>query len=270
MFELTKDQFQCVNVLLPQEEGYVEPKSVIELNNPGWVFADSRVDPNLALIWSKGNKGFYLLGRQIEGYAEELNSFIDAVVVLKLLSMNTEYFEVSSVPPITNIELQSVFKPRKLNKWTQSVYIYRKDDRVSDPVLHDGCLCDSKEIGKKYSVKNKEFIENKILNYWHSMDAFHSNAKGFCLLIDDIVVSMAFTGWIAGNTHEISIETADDYRCKGFAKICATALINYYLEQGYLPYWECEKDNIASVKLAENLGFSKLYDYSCFGFSILD
>ena len=270
MFELTKDQFQCVNALLPQEEGYVEPKAVIDLNNPGWVFVDSKINPSLALIWSQGIEGFYLLGRQIERYAENLNSFIDTFVRPKLLSRNIEYFEVSSVPPITNTELQSVFKQRKLNEWTQSVYLYKKGNRVDDLIVQEGHLCDIKEIGKKYPVKNMEFVKNKILNYWHSMDTFHSNAKGFCLLIDDMVVSLALTGWIAGKMHEISIETADGYRCKGFAKICATALVNYYLEQGYLPYWECEKDNIASAKLAENLDFSKLYDYSCFGFSILD
>ena len=212
----------------------------------------------------------YLTSARRRIFREEFNSFIDEFVRPKLLSKNIDYFEVSCVPPTTNTELQSVFKSRKLNAWTQSVYLYRKNNRLADPILHEGYLCELREIGKKYPVKNKEFIENKVLDYWDSMDAFHNNANGFCLIIDNMVASLALTGWLAGNTHEISIETVGNHRRKGFAQICATALVNSYLKQGYLPYWECEMNNIASTKLAENLGFSKLFDYTCFGFNISD
>jgi len=89
-------------------------------------------------------------------------------------------------------------------------------------------------------------------------------------IIDNIVASLAITGWIAGNIHEISIETEENYRRKGYAKICASALINYYLQKCYIPHWECETANTASTKLAEGFGFTKLNDYLVYGFKITE
>lgn len=129
-------------------------------------------------------------------------------------------------------------------------------------------MCNMKDIWYKHSVQNLEFVENKILDYWDSINVFHAKANGFCLIMNDMVVSLSLTGWIFENTHEISIETVKDYRRKGFAKIVSAALVNAYLEQGCLPYWECEKSNTASAKLAVDLGFTKFHDYTCFGFPV--
>jgi len=268
IFELSKEQFQCVNSLLPVSEGYIEPKAVIERNNPGWVFVDSMSDPHAALIWSQGNEGFYIFGNQIDSYAKDLNHFIDIYIKPKLVNRGIKYFQISSVPPATDSELQAIFKSRKLNSWEQSVYLYRKNNMISETIPDVGCLCDINDIIKKYTIKNMDFVEEKILNYWDSIDVFLAKGNGYCVLVDNTVASLSLTGWIAENTHEISIETVEQYRCRGFAKICSAALINKYLEQGCFPYWECETNNTASVKLAEKLGFSKLHFYTCYGFRI--
>lgn len=269
MIELTMNQFHVVKKLLPASEGYVEPKAILQGNNPGWVFTNSTADPDVALIWSQGNEGFYLLGRHVMPYAEALNTFIDMHLRPKLLSRNTAYIEISSVPPVTDDQLQSIFKSRNLISWQQSVYVYRSKDMIPTPALREGRLCDIKDILERESVINPAFINDTILDNWHSINAFRANGNGFCILIDDTVVSLAYTGWIADNTHEISIETSESHRRKGLARVCAAALINHYLKEGHLPYWECETTNVASANLAESLGFSKMHDYTCYGFSIL-
>ena len=268
MIELSKEQYHCVRDLFPIQEGYIEPKAVIELNNPGWVFADSTTQPETALIWTQGNVGFYFLGTFDSQCTENLNRVIDTIIIPRLASKEIEYFEFSSIPPVTDADLENIFKSRKLYSWKQTVYQYRENKAVPSIIPHEGRLCDIKDVGKKYPVENMDFVNDKILNYWDSIDAFHAKANGYCIIIDNIAVSLAITGWIAGNTHEISIETVENYRRKGFAKICASALINCYLQKGYLPHWECETANIASAKLAQGFGFTKLNDYLCYGFKV--
>lgn len=265
MIELQKDSFDCVNSLIPSEEGFVEIKAVIEENNPGWVFVDSQSDPQIAIIWNKGNGGFYLLGKNIAQKKEEINSFIDSNIKSKLMSIGIEYFEVSSVPPVSNDDMEYVFKSRNYDSWEQSVYRYKQNKRI--PLLDNPNLHDIKEVLHNQTI-NFSFMENKILDYWNSIDAFVEKAEGFCIIVDNMVVSLALTGWVAGNVHEITIETIEKYRQRGFAKVCSSALINHYLEKGYIPHWECEKNNTASLKIAEGFGFSKLYDYLCYGFGI--
>lgn len=77
MFELPKEQFQCVRSLLPLSNAFVEPKGVIDLNNPGWVFANSSTHPEAAMVYMQGNCGFYLLGRYTSQYAKELNQVME-------------------------------------------------------------------------------------------------------------------------------------------------------------------------------------------------
>jgi len=154
------------------------------------------------------------------------------MIIPRLKSRKIEWFEFSSVPPNTDAGLESIFKSRKLESWKQTVYQYKNAINVILITPIEGHLCDIKDVGEKYLVKNMEFVNDKILNYWDSIESFHSKANGYCLIIDDIVASLAITGWIAGNTHAISIETKDSYRSKGYAKICTSALLNCYTQKG--------------------------------------
>ena len=123
---------------------------------------------------------------------------------------------------------------------------------------------------RKNTAENIAFVNDKILNYWESFETFNAKGYGYCLLVDNVVASLAITGWTAGNVYAISIETENIYRCKGYAKICASSLLNCYLQKGYVSHWECETDNIASAKLAESLGFVKLNNYLVYGFKLND
>jgi len=268
MIELKKDTFECVLKLFPNNDVYVEPKSIVYKNNPGWVFVDSVPDPQIALIWVQGNEGFYLLGNdQISNFSNDLNNFIDSIIKPKLLSIGKKYFEISVVPPITDNDLENIFKNRHLESWTQSVYQYKSKDNIE--IINNDNLYNVKDILKSNStIENIDFIKNKITNYWDSIETFIKKADGFCIIMDNKIISMAITGWIAGNVHTIGIETDKNYRNKGYAKMCSKALLAKYIEKNFVPHWECEKTNIGSVKTAEYLGFTKLFDYILYGFSI--
>jgi len=266
MIELSLDQFPVVAALFPDELGYIEPKAVIEHRNPGWVFADSLINPKAALVWNQGNRGIYLMGSRVLQYRDEINSLIDTLIKPRLLSKGIKCLEISTVPPVTDKELKSLFQERVLGGWQQSVYIYRENAKAPDVPIRDGCLCNIKGVLATHA--NAEFARAKILGYWESIDSFNAHGEGYCVISDDTVVSLAITGWIAGNTHEISIETVEAYRGRGFAKACASALVNCSLHKGCVPYWECETENTASARIAQGLGFTKLYDYICYGFDI--
>ena len=268
MIELSKEQYHCVGALFPMQAEYIEPKAVVEQNNPGWVFADSLPQPKAAVIWVQGNNGFYFLGAFDSRCAESLHRVIETTLLPRLVSKKSEYFEFSSVPPVTDADLENIFSSRKLYSWKQTVYQYKSEKAVPVITPPEGYLCTIKDAGVTCPVKNLAFLHEKIRNYWDSADTFHAKANGYCLVIDNMAVSLAITGWVAGNTHEISIETVDGYRRRGYAGVCASALVNCILKRGCLPHWECETANIASAKLAQAIGFTKLNDYLCYGFKV--
>jgi RimJ/RimL family protein N-acetyltransferase len=81
---------------------------------------------------------------------------------------------------------------------------------------------------------------------------------GFCLVKDDdTIVSTSFAAYIDNNRIDIGIETNPEYRGQGFGALTCAAMIQYCLDNGYEPIWGCRKDNMASFRLAQKLGFKE-------------
>ena len=118
--------------------------------------------------------------------------------------------------------------------WKQTAYQYKGGNAIPNIAPVQGELCDVKNILKRNAAKNMNFVSDKILNYWESFEAFNDKAYGYCLLVDNIVASLAITGWKAENVYAISVETENAFRRRGYAKICASSLLNCCLQNGYV------------------------------------
>lgn len=97
-------------------------------------------------------------------------------------------------------------------------------------------------------------------NFWDNEDDFFKIGKGFSLLYNKTLASMAFCSYRLGNQFEIGIETLSEFRGKGFAEIVCSSLIDYCIENGYEPIWACRKENTGSYKLALKLGFEPVLE----------
>ena len=90
-------------------------------------------------------------------------------------------------------------------------------------------------------------------------------SKSFCygVFVDGKLVSATDAPsmpFMAEETQEIGINTLAEYRGKGYAKMACTALIKHLVDNNICPMWSTSKDNIASTKLANSLGFIKFSD----------
>ena len=82
------------------------------------------------------------------------------------------------------------------------------------------------------------------------------------------IASLCFSGFVAGNSHVIDIETKASQRGKGYAETVARAFIAECLEKHLQPHWDCTAENTASAGLAEKLGFTKSRVYTLYSFSL--
>lgn len=57
---------------------------------------------------------------------------------------------------------------------------------------------------------------------------------------------------------EPGINTIEEYRRQGYARIAAGAMVRYLVENGKVPIWSCDAGNRASAGLAESLGYVPL------------
>ncbi len=86
------------------------------------------------------------------------------------------------------------------------------------------------------------------------LDAVRHGAVA-CVWTDDRPVSFAYAPWTTERWFDISIDTLDGYRRRGFGGACARALIERHARDGRQPVWGAVASNVASRALAAYLGF---------------
>ncbi len=91
--------------------------------------------------------------------------------------------------------------------------------------------------------------------FWRDVTQFLREGIGFSLRYNGELACTAFASFIEKGQLELGIETAPQYRGKGFAGLTCVALIDYCLAHKLEPIWSCRKENTGSFQLAQKLGF---------------
>ena len=80
------------------------------------------------------------------------------------------------------------------------------------------------------------------------------------IIKDNKIVSMGYISNINYGMGNIVIQTIEDYQNRGYGKMVVEKISQEALKNSILPIYWVENKNIASIKLAESLGFKKVVD----------
>jgi GNAT superfamily N-acetyltransferase len=95
-----------------------------------------------------------------------------------------------------------------------------------------------------------------------SFEAFLAHGVGLCLMRDDEIIAEAYAPFRGVRTMELGVVTRDDQRGHGYAALLCAHLIPLCRQRGFEPYWSCDADNAASIRLARRLGFGDARPYT--------
>ncbi|MED1410831.1 MULTISPECIES: GNAT family N-acetyltransferase [Bacillus] len=265
--ELSKNIF-CKCSGLVNEQGQLEVKAVIAGINPGRIFVDNISSPNSGLIWLGNNDSFFFIGNaENEEFNKEINSFIDNVIVPEARKVGLNCFEGIGNHSEWNKTIERIFQHRQLKSWDQRVYTLKKEDYKDnyEPKTEQGytVLKVSKTLyeNNENSFKNIEFLQSKILEFWSSPERFFNEGIGYCIVYDNMIVSICFSGFIFENIHCIDIETIEGHQGRKLAQKIAHSFVKECLENDIIPYWDCMESNRPSVAVVENIGFTNVFNY---------
>lgn len=272
--ELDKtDLGKCRKLL--NEQGHLEAKAIVENINPGRIFVNDSKNPTSGLIWLGNNDGFILFGSENnDEFNNELNHFIDNVIKSEAKKVQLKWFEVVGNHDKWNKIIESIFEPRNIESWNQRVYSIRPGEfkRNYVPAIEQGYtvmkISDTLFENKNNTIKNIEFLHTKIVEFWSSPESFFRNGIGYCILYNSEIVSVCFSGFVAGNVHCINIETLEAHQGKKLAQKVAHSFVKDCFENHMVPYWDCMEMNKPSVAVAENIGFKNEFNYTGYYFSL--
>ena len=77
-------------------------------------------------------------------------------------------------------------------------------------------------------------------------------------VVDGRIVSTAQTAAVTASYADIGVATDEQWRGRGFATTAASIVARRIQETGKTPVWSCGEDNIASLRVAQKLGFQEV------------
>ena len=76
-------------------------------------------------------------------------------------------------------------------------------------------------------------------------------------IVDDGIVAIAFTSARSRDYADVAVATLEPWRNRGFAAAAAALVAGKIQEAGQTPVWSTGEDNLASLRVAEKLGFTR-------------
>lgn len=151
--------------------------------------------------------------------------------------------------------------PNKYNIYARSVYRIKPTQLYDDFSSNEGVNISriSSELLSS-NVQNLSMIFNEVTSYV-DMDDFVNKGIGFTPVVNNKVCGFCTSEYPTKNEIAIGIEVLEEYQKLGIAKSMTKMLLNEAYKRNFTVYWECWKNNIASVNTALSCGFEKVSDY---------
>ncbi|BBI30815.1 GNAT family N-acetyltransferase [Cohnella abietis] len=267
MYELSRDQFHKAIPLLENGHPHPEVQSILENNNPGWIFSDQVSSPRTALVWSKGMKGFYLIGDETNNaFTCKLDDFVTASIAPRMMELGMNYFEVSGHHD--NWNLNSIFASREMHQWDQIAYELSDFNAHTDEHSNLRVVNLRSQEWRKQNVLNREFVYAHIDQFWETHEDFYNIGYGYAAIDGFEIIGVCYSSFVTKEKHAIGIETLPQHHRRGVGTCLASLVAKDIAQNGYHSYWDCSQSNEASKNLALRLGFQQIHQYQCVGFHL--
>ena len=249
MIEISKDKYDASKHLLDFAAGdKTFAYSIIENRQGGKVYVDNEIDIKSAIFWH--DCGYGLL-------AEGALSDDSATTVVNLFNEKHPSSGKGLVLQVLGSDLKNKIeqerkKDQSIRAGTRLIFRFNRsrffEEFFKTPVGFSILQID----GQLY-----QRIKGNVVPAfsWASPEEFINNGIGFCLMKEEEIRSVGFSCFIGNGQIDIGVETIPKYRKHGYAKIIASKLIKYCLDNNLEPIWGCSKENISSKKIAMLLGF---------------
>jgi len=241
--ELIRDQFHCHHVFV---------YSVLDRNQPGKVYVNSKANPLSGLIIHRGGY-YYAFGDTTD------EAFVSTLVAfLKDRTNHSNYYDLY----VSSMDWINILKPAlegNVVQLTRSHYILNDEVTLSDYSETPGGY-QLVPLDRQLFNKYRDTMDTTYSLLWESDEQYVRKAFGFCLTTNGEFASVCNTFFVGGRFVAPDIVTVKKYREMGLASIVCNAFITKSRQLGLTPYWDCDAGNEASNRLAKRLGFTKAGD----------
>lgn len=262
MIELKKAEFHRVTTVFEPLNYHLWVCAIIDGSIPGRIWVDA--DPcKTALIWDT-HYTYYLSGSEDNPeFNAGLDQLLFEIIAPKAVKKNIGlYFIICTAnweKKIMNNEALVDRFPQRIKRcyytFNQKVGSDWKDKIPSGYTMEyvDENLLQRANLG------NMDVLMDEIKDIIASVDEFIKRKfAGYCLVYKDKEIASWCLSFMHGSSCEFTVQTVEECQQRGFGTLTTTALIDYCLSHNVTSMgWHCSQKNVASIKLAEKVGFER-------------
>lgn len=259
LHELEKSEFRKV---LPLFRDYLQDPmmhAVIEGKSGGQVFVDDAYCPAAAFVWTGTECAYLAGGAQSAGFLQALYQMVVEEIIPVAQADGREYLSLFSFPESYAPKLEELFSDQAPLRTPLSTFAFDEAafyERHRDSSSLPGTALTLKRLGaEELVVPENAYLTGEIKAYWGTIERFLARGSGYCVLDGGSLVSWCYVQAYGHSSQTIDIWTAPSHRRQGLGILVSEAVIRTSLEEGYTPFWICDKANTPSRRLAERLGF---------------
>jgi len=236
--------------------------SVVEGNTEAQFWCTPQPDNNaICLLWDKGNNVFYLSGQLV--LAETIKDFVSLIntyVKERAIKEGLSYFKVKTLSPSLENSVTDIFQSIPLYKVNKLFYTFRdsKVKAIPLPRLENiQYLLIDADFLEKGQFENNHYVKSEVEWMWSSPERFREKGFGIAAVREARIICWCTAEYVSENKCGIGIEVIEEFQNKGIATATTAHFLEHCLKQNIVAHWECDKDNIGSVRVAEKVGFEK-------------
>jgi GNAT superfamily N-acetyltransferase len=232
--------------------------SIVEGNTAAQLWISETDD--LLLLWDKGNNVFYLSGQLsttsgVAAFAELVATEIRAQAIAE----GARYFKVRLLSAGSEHVLPTLFQGIELSEVHSLFYCFEHATPlpVANPQMGDVdfVLIDGAFLARTELI-NIEEVRGEIAWMWPSMEGFLANGFGYAAVAADRILCWCTAEYVSQERCGIGITTDPAFQGRGLATATASRFVAESLQRGMVPHWECVRDNLGSVRVAQKVGFT--------------
>ena len=269
IWELPRSQFERARPLFQGPHLELVADAVVAGNARARIWVDDSRRPRRAFLWDRAHC-YYLAGDpENDRFNSNVEELMAQEVVPEAMKRGLLIYKVHYTQDGGLDKVQRIFRDESLAEIPRSFYVFEAprnaDWRGKTPSgyrlqrINEALL-------RSANLRGADGLIHEIESCWYSLDDFLKNGFGYTLVNEDEITCRCTAEYVSPGNCGIGVQTAEEYRRRGFATLTASAFVDYCVSHGMIPHWDSWTANLPSIAVARKVGFRRLLDYSaCLG-----
>ncbi len=267
MIELRESEFDRATPVFEPLQYHLAISALIDGCIPGRIWVDDPKNIETAVIWDT-RYSYYLSGNEDNHeFNMALDDLLTRIIAPEALKRNIKMYFIICPPywekKILNNEVLVNWFPKRIPR---CYYTFKKRVTTWKDKIPPGFSLNRVDKNLLEStLVNIDILTDEVKDIIASVDEFIQRGfEGFCLVYKNEIAASWCLSFMYKSSCEFTVQTVKEYQKRGFGTITTAALIDSCLSSGFTSLgWHCGEENVASMRLAEKVGFERTnHEYS--------